>query len=190
MIALLSVTAVGATKAWFLDTETSNGNSFTAGSLDLNIDGGNINVVKFTVGNMVPGNQPKSGFLLANVGSVKGYLDIENISVTNNENGRIEPEIAAGDTTDGVGELQDVVNLRLFLDYDGNGWIGTGETVFYNGKVGSLPSNFELNELLNVGSNVRIGAIFDWWTTPDDNKAMGDDMTLNMTFELGQTIGQ
>ena len=176
--------------AYFSDKETSNGNIFTAGTLDLNIDGGNTNVVKFTVANMRPGNQPKGSYTLANVGTINGFLDLENIVVANAENGRLDPEIEAGDISDDVGELQNVVNLQLFLDYNGDGWISAGDNVFYNGLVKNLPGNFELNEPINAGSNVKIVALFDWWSTPNDNQAQSDSMTIDITFELAQTTGQ
>jgi len=181
--------------AYFNDIETGNGNSFTAASLDLNIDGGDVNVVKFTVGNMRPGNQPKAKFTLTNVGTIDGYLDLENIIVTSYENTRIDPEKEAGDTTGGnpgkgKGELQNVVNLRLFIDYDCNGWISTGDKVFYNDLVKNLPGNFELNEPITSGSSICIVALFDWWSTPDDDKAQTDSFTLDITFQLAQTTSQ
>lgn len=194
-IGLVALITVGATRAYFFDIVTSYGNTFTAGTLDLTVDGGNSNVVKFNVGNMRPDNQPKGTYTLANVGSLNGYLDLEGISVTNSENGCVSPETVAGDGTcdnpgPGQGELQNVVNLRLFTDYGCDGWISTGDNVFYNGLVSGLPSNFELNEPLNAGSSKCIVALFDWWSTADDNMAQGDSMVLNMSFELGQTTGQ
>jgi spore coat-associated protein N len=116
VISAVAIAGVGATTAYFSDTETSNDNTFTAGTLDLNVDGGNTNVVKFTVANMRPGNQPKGTYTLANVGSIDGFLDLESIAVTNNENSCIDPETDAGDVTcdnpgASQGELQDVVNI-------------------------------------------------------------------------------
>jgi len=194
-IALVGSVAFGATKAYFSDTETSTGNTFTAGTLDLNVDGDNVNVVKFTVGNMRPGNQPKGKFILANVGSINGYLDLENITVTGYENICLDPEIDSGDSTcgnpgQGKGELQDVVNLRLFVDYDCNGWIGGADKTFYNGLVKDLPASFDLNEPINAGNSVCIEALFDWWSTPNDNLAQSDSMVLDIAFELAQTTGQ
>ena len=192
MIAMASAVAVGATKAYFSDTETSNSNTFSAGSLDLTVDGNNgTNTVKFTVNNMRPGDQPTGSWTLANVGTINGYLDLKNITVTNNENGCTEPEIEAGDNTcgapgAGLGELQDVVNLRLYIDKDKDGYWSTGDVMIYNGLVGGIAGSYNQNELIAAGSNVRINAVFDWWNTPNDNKAMGDDMTLNMTFDLSQ----
>jgi len=195
MIVLVSTFAIGATRAYFSDTETSTGNTFTAGTLDLNVDGGNINVVKFTVGNMRPGSQPKGTYTLANVGTVNGFIDLENIAVTSYENICITPETGAGDITCGnpgmgKGELQDVVNVRLFWDYDGDGWIGVGETVFYNGLVKDLPGNLEENKPLNAGNTTYITAIFDWWSTPSDNLAQSDSMVLDLEIELGQDTSQ
>lgn len=195
-VVLVSVVAVGATQAYFSDTETSTGNTFAAGSLDLDVDGNNgTNTVKFTVSGMRPGNQPKATYHLNNVGSINGYLDLENIAVTNHENSCVDPEDDAEDGTCGnpglgEGELQNVVSLRLFEDNDCDGWIGTGETVFYNGMTGSVAGNYERNKLINAGGTACVTAIFDWWSTSSDNLAQGDDMTLDLTFELAQTTGQ
>jgi len=190
LILMASLFATAGSMAYFNDSETSNGSTFTAASLDLNVDGGDINVVKFTVGNMVPGNQPKGTFTLTNVGTTNGFLDLESIVVTDYENVRIEPEISAGDTTPNIGELSSVVNLRLFIDYGCDGWISTGDNVFFNGKVNTLPGNFELDEPINAASTLCIVALFDWWSTPNDNLAMTDSMALNIGFELAQTTGQ
>ena len=200
---LLSIIIIGVvagmmgagTFSYFSDVETSKGNTFSAGVLDLNVDGKNKNVVKFTVSNMRPGNQPKGMWNLSNVGTIDGYLDLENITVTSYENGRLDPEKAAGDTTGGnpgkgKGELQDVVNLSLFVDRDCNGWISTGDYVFFNDKVANLPSSFDLNESIPANGYVHIVAIFDWWSTPNDNIAQSDSFTLDITFELAQNPAQ
>lgn len=191
-ITLVITVVSGATIAYFFDTETSTGNTFTAGTLDLKLDGGDENVVKFTVENMRPGNQPHRTYNLANVGSINGFLDIENIVVTPFENGCIEPEVEAGDVTcdENQGELQDVLNLRLFVDYGKDGWFSTGDREFFNGKMSTLPTSFDLNEPLNAGADFNIVALVDWHTTPNDNLAQGDSITLDMTFELGQTTAQ
>lgn len=195
---LLSVLIIGivaammgaGTFSYFSDSETSNGNTFSAGEIDLNVDGGNTNVVKFSVSNMKPGDQPRGTWNLTNVGTLKGYLDLENITVTSYENGLLDPEIEAGDSTADDGELEDVLNLRLFIDRNCDGGISSGDYVFFNDKVANLPHNFELNEPIPAGGYIHIVAIFDWWSTPNDNRAQSDSFTLNITFELAQTTGQ
>lgn len=197
MIVMVSAVAVGATSAYFIDSETSDGNSFSAGSLDLNVDGGNTNVIKFTVTNMKPGSQTIGTYRLKNVGSVDGFLDLENISVTSHENGCLEPESEAGDSTcnspgDGEGELQTLVSLsKLFWDNDCDGWVGTGETTVYDGKVGSIASNYEANRALLAGAEQCLTAQFNWWSNgTNDNLGMNDSFDLNTTFELAQTTAQ
>jgi len=196
VITAVSVLAVGATSAYFSDQVTSEGNTFAAGTLVLNVDGQHSNVAKFNVANLRPGSQPKGSYTVSNVGTINGYLDIENISVTSQENACNAAETLAGDTTCGnpgvgEGELQDVLNITLFIDRDGDGWSGAGDTEFYNGKVKDLPSSFsDLNEPIAAGSSTTITAIFDWWTTGSDNLAQGDSFTLDLTFELAQTANQ
>lgn len=191
MIFAVSSIVVGATKANYYDRETSDGNTFTAGSLDLNLDGGNTNVVKFNVNNMRPGNQPTGKYLLKNVGTINGILDIKDIQVSSKENGCVDPEVDAEDEScdnpgEGQGELADVVNLRLFVDYGCDGWVSTGDKTFYNGLVKNLPASFDLNESLNANESKCVQAVLDWWSTTDDNKAQGDSMVLGMTFALDQ----
>lgn len=190
LIVTVATTAVGATQAYFSDVETSRGNTFAASSLDLTIDGVNTNVVKFTRTGLMPGSQPTGSWTLANAGSINGFLDIQNITVVSGENGLIEPEAEAGDTTNDVGELQNVLNVRLYFDVDKNNSYSTGDVMFYNGKVGAIPSSFELDRPIAAGSDVKINAVFDWWTTADDNQAMTDTFELGIDFELGQTAAQ
>lgn len=185
-VAVSASLVIGGALASFSDYGTSNNNVFTAGTLDLTVDGQENHDVKFNVQNMVPGNQPKDTYTLKNVGSTNGYLNLTNISVVNNENGITPPEALAGDITADVGELGDVVNLRLFIDNDGDGWIDADDDVFYNGKVSAVPTSFKLNKQMISGSQVKIVALFDWWDTPDDNKAQNDSLNLNMRFDLTQ----
>lgn len=190
-VILVSLTVIAAMVGigafgWFSDVETSN-NTFTAGSLDLSLDGNNgNNVVKWSVGPMVPGNHPKGTFALSNNGDIAGYLDLENITVSNLENGIIEPESVAGDNTDSEGELINIVDLRLFQDLNCDGWFDSDDIEFFNGKVGTVASSFDLNIPIPPGETFCITGIFDWWSSPDDNKAMTDSFDIDITFELGQ----
>jgi predicted ribosomally synthesized peptide with SipW-like signal peptide len=191
-VGLVSAAVFGATQAAFSDTEEVLGNTFTAGTLDLEVDGENpLASAKFSVSNMRPDNQPKGTFHLNNIGSVNGLVDLRNIVVTGYENVCHEPELEAGDSDCGnpgqdKGELENVVNLRLFVDEDCNGWIGTGDNVFYNDKVSNLLSSYDLGEELTAGSDMCVTAIFDWWNTADDNLAQSDSMELDIDFVLEQ----
>jgi len=195
MIATVAALAVGATGAYFSDSVTSLGNTFSSGTLELNVDGVHSNVVKFNVSNLRPGNQPKGSYTIANVGSINGYLDIEHIAITDSENGCNAAEISAGDSTCnnpgvGEGELSSLLGLTLFVDRNGDGWYSAGDSYIYNGMANGIASSYDLNEPINAGSSTKIVAILNWWPTPNDNLAQGDSMTLDLTFELAQTPGQ
>ena len=55
-IVTVAAIATGATVAYFSDTETSNSNTFAAGTLDLKVDNqDDPNIVRVTLNNMKPG---------------------------------------------------------------------------------------------------------------------------------------
>jgi len=208
LIFVFSLVVVGTvsaltTGAWFYDIEASNGNSFSAGSLDLKIDGVDTNVVKFEVENMVPDSGVTKTYVLKNDGTIDGYLDIANIAITSYENGILDPESEAGDVTEDVGELQDRVYFGIFIDNNGDEEYhpSDGDVLIWNGKgFDLLNSNnrikwSNLNKLMPAGSELNIVVESFWFTAsypPSsqanlDNLAMGDSFTLDITFELGQT---
>ncbi|MCD6241511.1 hypothetical protein J7K27_08405 [Candidatus Bathyarchaeota archaeon] len=186
-IGLISLVVGWGTYSQFSDTETTT-TTFTAGSLDLTINDKNGETVTFTYTNLRPGNQPHYSLRLNNIGTIKGYLDISNIVVVSLENDLTEPEIEAGDNSTDEGELDDVLNLRMWLDYDHNGWISAGDNVFFNGLVKDLPSSFELNEPIEAGGGVDfIVELYDWWTHGGvDNQAQTDSLEITFTFMLSQ----
>jgi predicted ribosomally synthesized peptide with SipW-like signal peptide len=213
MIALVGVLAIGATIAQFEDTETSNDNTFTAGTLDLTVDGNNgINTIKFTVADMKPGDfigangtglftdpgnvQCTGGagyskfWTLRNIGSVNGYLDLDSVVKTEAENTRWEPEISSGDTTDATGELMGRLQALVWIESDNNHCVTAGEQI-YKGPLSGF-STVERNELISAGTEKRLLMVVYWapGTTAEDNVAMSDGVDLDMTFQLAQTTAQ
>jgi predicted ribosomally synthesized peptide with SipW-like signal peptide len=185
IIAIISVFVTGGTMAQFYDMGTSDGNKFTAATLDVTVDGKDDNVVKFNVSSIKPGSQPRGSYTINNVGSIGGFLNITDVKVTNLENDLTPPEVAAGDNTD-VGELGSVVDIVLFIDRDGSGWISEGDGTFYNGKVNNMPSSFIINESIPAGGSTKIVAILNWFDTANDNLAQSDSMIIDLTFKLSQ----
>lgn len=193
VIGVVSVIAVGGTVAYFSDTETSTGNTFTAGTLDLNLDGANINVVKFTVANAVPGASGSGTYILNNVGTTNGYIDLESISVADDDNNCTDSETDAGDVTCGPiggGELSSNINVDLFVDANNNGIFDGGDTAIYTGStLSGIASNYPLNLPLNTAATTYI--TLNWnIPTGTGNIIQSDSSTLNLSFELGQTTGQ
>ncbi len=191
VIFAVATIAVGGTVAYFSDTETSTGNTFTAGTLDLNVDNGNINVVKFTVTDANPGATGGGTWKVNNVGSIAGYLDLEAISQTNNDNDCTEPETAAPDTTCGAGEGELGANMDvvLFVDTDNSGTLNGAETPIYSGKLSGIAANYDLNLALATGGTNYITMT---WSIDSGvgNIIQSDSTVMNLSFELGQTTGQ
>ncbi len=117
----------GGTWAYFSDPETSTGNVLTAGTLDLDIGGGDANVVilQANITDVAPGVSASDSTLLAISGTLAGELDITMTSIDSEENTIIVDAESVGgpDTTSaaGEGELDANTWIAFWLDYQNLG---------------------------------------------------------------------
>lgn len=96
IIGAVAAIIIGGTVAYFSDTETSTGNTFSAGTLDLKVDGkDDPEVVHVTLSDMKPGDSVCYKWELKNAGSLPGKVKISFSPVVNEENGILEPETYA-----------------------------------------------------------------------------------------------
>lgn len=130
VVTVVLIPVTQATMAVYSDKETGTGNTFTAGTLDLEVDGENDPLgAKFSASNMVPGETYHAGTVtLANVGSVDGLLSLMIENPVSNDNGVTEMEEADGDipgthidssgydAETGNGELWDQTTLTICLE--------------------------------------------------------------------------
>lgn len=193
LIAAVAAIAIGVTTALFSDTETSTGNTISAGTLDLMVDQSNgQNVVKFTVINVKPGDSGTGTWTLNNVGSLNGYLDLESIAFTDDDNNCNEPEAAVPDVScgpTGGGELSANLNVDLFVDANNNSVNDSGDTPIYNGLLSGIAASYDLNLALNSAATNYI--TLNWSVDPlVGNIIQSDGVTFGMTFELGQDTAQ
>jgi len=193
IILVAGIFASAGTMAWFSDTEKSYNNTIIAGSLDLKVDGDDTNVVKITIENWSPGHGPYLyTYEIKNTGTIKGYLDLSKVEVIDYENGLIEPEREAGDTSGGNpgkgnGELSSVLRMHMFVDNDpANGWYGSEDVTIYNGPVNGVASSYDLNLEIPAGGTTHITIQVGWWSTANDNLAQTDSLKLNIEFCLSQ----
>ncbi len=188
-IFFVSTIAINVTKAYFSDNVTSTGNMFTTGSLDLNLDGGNTNVVKFNISDIKPGDTQIGTWAVHNAGSITGYLDLHTIVQTHSPGTSTEPELAMENPD--IGTLGSLLNINLFIDTNNNGNQDPDETSIYNGLLENLASDYpDLNLPLGPNNTNYITMRLNWPTSINDNKGQGDTARLDLNFELGQTIGQ
>lgn len=188
-VLLSLVLAIGAymtsTGAIFTDVETSTGNNFSAGTLDLTINGGNVNAKVWDMTNLVPKNQPTGSWTLRNVGSIAGKLSISGISVTETGGVYVDSEGEAGDPNN-AGNLGQLVNIRLYVDKDKDGYFGSSDTMLYDGKIANLPAGGINIGQLAPNADTKIMGVVDWWESANDNMGQGDTVTIGLTFLLQQ----
>jgi len=147
MACALCLGLVGGAFAYFSDTETSYGNTFTAGTLDLTVDDqDDPNVVHITLSNLAPGWEHTYIWVLKNVGSIDGVVTacFSLSGAGEAENGTNEPEgIAEASTfTPCGGPLQTV------------GIPGTGELGYL---MKAVPSMNELYPSVEKSPGVPCG---------------------------------
>lgn len=147
----------GTTGAFFSDTETSVGNVFTAGAIDLKIDNESyyngvanastswavrdLTIEKFfDFMDLKPSDYGEDTISL-HVATNDAYLCADVKLTSNDDNGINEPE-GEVDVTDGVGngELAGLVNFLWWAD-DGDNVLETDENVISRGPIGALGVN-------------------------------------------------
>src|SRR4030042_1466539 len=111
IIGVVAAIAVGSTIAYFSDTETSTGNTFTAGTLDLKVSNqDDPNVVHITRTDLKPypawSHSYGGQWVLKNAGSIPGRFSMKIMNIKNYENSCFDMEIDAGDGTCGIGTDQ------------------------------------------------------------------------------------
>ena len=122
VIAAVAVIAIGGTIAYFRDVETSTGNTFTAGKLDLIVDinGEEENPLVskfFDLGDMKPGDSGEKTISLKVVDNPAcGFVDINITSDADNSCNEPEKADEPGCLDNDIGELNDNVNWAIWSD--------------------------------------------------------------------------
>ena len=219
LISLLAIVAaaaivIGGTTAFFSDTETSTGNTFTAGAIDLKIDsttsynGEPVPTATWTEKDLVPTadkffnfSDIKPGDFGENTISLHVInndawvcADISNL--TDLENGQTEPE-ALVDTTIGTneGELSQNMDWKIWRD-DGAGGGIAGDNV-QNGSEETLATGHPVNGVLAVYDSTtatgpllgdNTGYLGISWSLPSEtgNEVQTDSLTGDISFYVEQ----
>jgi len=192
--ALLVIGLVGVgTWAYFSDTETSTENTFTAGTLDLELtdddeDGSDSETQTWVFANMKPTDTGGATLTVnSKAGSIDGYVDLSSISATDAEGTNPESE------TDGGNGLSDLLTVHMFFDIDGDGVydVGDGDTDIYGTSVSyavfsSIVASYDTDWALSGGGTTYITLNYEWVSSANDNDAQGDVTTFTFTVELDQ----
>jgi predicted ribosomally synthesized peptide with SipW-like signal peptide len=192
MIGVVAAMAGAGTFAYFTDTETSVDNTFTAGTLDLQIwDGvGNWvddpdvptvnNLWNDKVNNVKPGDSDALIIPIKNAGTIDGYADIHIMNVTNYPGDTPEPE-----TLPDLGELGSAIVVKI--EYDSNG-DGVADEVLATGTLDDLEcNNYVATTSLTAGSTANWILTISIDSTVG-NEIMGDVVTCDVEFSLDQYV--
>ena len=154
MIAVVAVVVAGATGAFFSDTETSTGNTFTAGAIDLGIDNhsyynGELNEgTTWRVDYDISDETPRQFFnfldlkpgdwgedtISIHVKDNDAYVCADVTLTSNLDNSSTEPEMEDGDedwTEDNTGELANAVRFYWWAD-DGDNVYEDNESLIHS----------------------------------------------------------
>jgi spore coat-associated protein N len=196
-VAALLVMAMvsGGTWAYFSDTESSTNNSLTAGTLDLNIDGGNVAVTTFTTSAVAPGDNGSGSSTLSNAGgsSITGELDITFSAITNT------PGAGGGEYEGGSGELGANAEIAVYLDVDQSAdWSAGDIGLKSDGTTYNHPTALDYATIDSYDSDswdavetMAPSAADDFivlWRVPTTagNDIQGDGASFDVTFVLEQ----
>jgi len=194
-ITLVAALIGGGIYAAFSDVETSTGNTFTAGTLNLvPSTSGTGPAGKYTVtagGDGINGNVVFEGlatgengeiiWTLQNLGNIDGTLTVTLTRTADNDNGINEPEDAADgnplDSLDGTadGDLDDYMTAEILADLDGD---DVYETTIQASAVGGL-------ETICPAEDVPVTII-----TADPMAAAGgeDTVKIKLTWSIADPI--
>jgi spore coat-associated protein N len=187
VLAMVAVLSSGAIYAYFNDTETSAGNSFTAGTLDLKIndvDGGLP--AAFTVTDVVPGSHGYKEMKVSNTGNIGGTLTAQPSGIVDNAGVTPEPEPIPDN-----GELSAVMQITIFIDTNNNGVRDASEVQYYSGPLKTVSGTWNMGNLAAANDpdnkdEIEVTVAYDIPTTVG-NEIMGDTCTFNIVYTLEQT---
>jgi predicted ribosomally synthesized peptide with SipW-like signal peptide len=193
IIGAVAAIAVGGTIAYYNDTETSSGNIFTAGTLNLQVGDSDPTGWNFQIGDIKPGDSGFQEVILQNTGSLDGYLHITFANLINDEMGCTEPEgqpegidITCENPGPNQGELAQNLDVLIYLDEDTSGTFTLGtDTLIYQGKVKGVLQGDIFNYLLakSVSKKFRI----EWKVDSSVGNIVQSDKTgYDIVFELTQ----
>lgn len=193
MVAAVAVLAVGATGAFFSDTETSTGNIFTAGAIDLQIDNESY-VTSTTTGKLVanantswslrdltiekffdfadvkPGDMGEDTISL-HVNNNDSWLCADITLTSDEENSSTEPELSDGDlnvASSTAGELAQNINFMWWAD-DGDNVYESDEVALPAGNLGQVGVGATTTIALADASN-------NIWTNGTSTPLVGGDV--------------
>lgn len=191
IIAVASLTFL-VTRAFFSDTETGTGSTFTMGTLELQVDGGAA-VAPFVVENIGEQGDIEGGhtWTITNSGTLPGrlYFAIDNLA--NWENGCNKPEgradITCADPGQGEGELGETLNVAITLD--GQQVVTSDFSDLNQDKIGTDWTALA-PVVIPAGQSVEVAMLWSAAGGDYGNEIQSDSVTFDTVFTLEQLANE
>lgn len=171
IIGVVATVAGAGTWAAFSDSETSDGNTFTAGTLDLKLNGLD-GITGFSIGDVASNAQGNAGTItVKNAGTISGNLVVSSANIVEDENGMNDAEQAV-DSTAADGELGSAITISI---YD-------GANLLYQGSVAGLS---DANLVTLAGAEEKTLTI-NYAVSDAGNEIQSDILEFDLAFTLNQ----
>lgn len=185
-VAVISLLMGGTAYAYFSNTESSENNNFTAGTLNLVVNGVDPwDSTTFNVNNVEPDQSGVATMTVQNTGNVGGTLsfNIEDLIETGGTYPEPEQETAGANNAD----LGKTIRISLWIDANNNGRLDGAEVEMYNNTLFAAASAGPWNiGALNGGATNYVSML---WMVPASagNEIMGDTCQFTLEFVLTQS---
>lgn len=205
IIAAAAAVVIGATTAYFSDTETSTGNTFTAGVIDISVDGENPWIRNYALKDMKPSQTDYINFIIENKGSgvnpvnvwKKLYNIVEDPGVTS------EPECTEQEGTWKDNQCAwkpgypDNNNISSVIDYDLSVEVynADGKKIWwqtiYNKDVtvAGIKDQSIFLGMVPANGSMKVTQSYHMKGEATGNWAQGDTMTFNIEIKGEQLTG-
>ena len=209
IIGAVAAIVIGATTAYFSDTETSTGNTFTAGTIDIAIDGTNPWTGKYNIGDLKPGETGNINFDIQNVGTNPVNVS-KNLSNWNESTGSTgypcanagdvssEPECVAAQANSNVDKND--VQSQLVYDLSVKVYRNAGESnliwwqAIYTDADGKSISQIYPNAntyvalgMIPVGGHMKVTQSYHF-NANAGNEYQGDALSFDITIKGDQLL--
>lgn len=184
---------VGATLALFSDTETSTGNTFSAGTIDISVDGHNPwdNVGYFTIADMKPSEVHYKEVTLKNVGSNPADIWKKIYDIAYDGGAHPESE-ESEDPGNDINDIGSVIRYDIYLNTQD--FIKEADGYVLDEGTHQLPGTFHVDSRyiylgrLEPGATMAVKQSYHM-DLSTSNWAQGDTMGFKVEFYAQQTSG-
>lgn len=215
VIAIVAAIAVGATTAYFSDEEKSVGNTFTAGTIDIAIDGQNPWTNHYDIGDLKPGETGYINFNIQNVGenpvnvskNLSDFVgtggnetfDCTGLNPAGTNKTSSEPECVAeranSNTRKDDVQTQILYDLSVKVYAQGNDTTPIWWQTIYTGAAGETllsiypdANHYVALGMIPFGGHMKVTQSYHF-SKDADNKYQGDRLSFNITIR-GEQLPQ